>query len=275
MNFQNILQSIADADPELYERCSTRRRLIRNWMPKVALTALPFAFGSLFRKAYGKADDAVIDTLRFALMLERLESSFYNLALQQAGLIPSQERPAIELMAANETAHVSFVELMINSAGGSAAGVPHQFDYTGGRGSGVGPFTDVFDRYASFLEVAQLLEETGLRAYKGAMPDLMGHNEILQGALQIHSVEARHAAKLRQMRADHSFAGIRPWITQAESGIPNAAAQASYAGEGNTLQGGADLLLLTSLSGDALTEAFDEPMGRDVAMAIVSNFIQA
>ena len=41
MNLANILHSIAETDPEVYERTSTRRRIIRNWMPKVALTTLP------------------------------------------------------------------------------------------------------------------------------------------------------------------------------------------------------------------------------------------
>src|ERR1051325_287299 len=98
MNFANILNSIAESDPEIYERISTRRRAIRNWMPKVAIATLPFALGALFNKAYGKANDAVLDTLKRALTLERLESSFYATALTKSNLYPAgrpQDKQAI------------------------------------------------------------------------------------------------------------------------------------------------------------------------------------
>lgn len=279
MNFANILNGIAESDPEVYERLSTRRRIIRNWMPKVALATLPLALGGLFKKAYGGTSDIVIDTLKTALTLERLESSFYAKALTISNLIPAsrpQDLQAIQLIAANESAHRTFVELMITSAGGSYADVPDtaNFDYTGGRGTGAGPFADVFTNYVTFLSLSQAFEDLGVRAYKGGAPNLMSNQDVLQGALQVHSVEARHAAKLRQMRAENGFANIKPWITQANSGIPNPAAQPPYAGENNTMQLGIETAGLGGISADAATEAFDEPMGRDLVMAIVSNFIK-
>lgn len=278
MNFANILHSIAQADPEVYERTSTRRRIIRNWMPKVTTAALPLALGALFNKAYGKTNDAILDTLQLALTLERLESSFYATALTKTGLFPAarpQDKQAIQLIGANEEAHRSFVELMIASIGGSTATVPTVFDYTGGKGTGAGPFADVFTNYVTFLALSQAFEETGVRAYKGGAPALMTNNEVLQGALQLHSVEGRHAAHLRQMRTENGHANIRPWITEAISGITNPAAQAPYAGENNTLQGGVDLVAVTGLSSATITEAFDEPLGKDAVMAIAANFIKS
>jgi hypothetical protein len=276
MNFQAVFNSLAVADTERYDRCFTRRRVIKSWLPKLGLAVLPLTVGGFLQKAHGKASDAVMESLRLALTMERLESSFYDLALRQAGFIPAgPQRQCLELIAANETAHVSFVELMIQSAGGSTDGLPHQFDYTGGKGSNAGPFVDVFDRYETFLAVAQLLQETAARAYNGAVPGLMGNQEILQGALQIHSVEARHAARLRQLRQENGFADIRPWITQMQSGITQPAAFSVYAGEGNTLQAGIELAAQSGLSADAVTEAFDEPLGMEAVMAIVSNFIRA
>ena len=59
-------------------------------------------------------------------------------------------------------------------------------------------------------EVAQrLLEDTGVRAYKGRAGELLG-TDLLTVALQIHSVEARHAAKIRVMR------GQRAWVNPGD-----------------------------------------------------------
>lgn len=278
MNFANILNSIAEADPEVYERVSGRRRVIRNWMPKVTMATLPLALGALFNKAYGKTNDAILDTLKLALTLERLESSFYTEALKHTSLFPAgrpQDLMSIQLIQANESAHRTFVETMIASTGGSFADVPDtpNFDYTGGRGTGAGPFADVFTNYVSFLSLSQAFEDLGVRAYKGGAPVLMSNHDLLQAALQIHSVEGRHAAKLRQMRTENGFANVKPWITQATSGIVNPAAQLPYAGENNTLQAGIDVTSL-GVSASAATEAFDEPLGKDLVMAIASMFIK-
>ena len=59
------------------------------------------------------------------------------------------------------------------------------------------------------LGIAQLLEDTGVRAYKGRAGELLG-TDLLTVALQIHSVEARHAAKIRVMR------GQRAWVNPGD-----------------------------------------------------------
>jgi Ferritin-like domain len=61
----------------------------------------------------------------------------------------------------------------------------------------------------SQLGIAQLLEDTGVRAYKGRAGELLG-TDLLTVALQIHSVEARHAAKIRSMR------GQRAWVNPSD-----------------------------------------------------------
>jgi Ferritin-like domain len=54
--------------------------------------------------------------------------------------------------------------------------------------------------------VSQTLEDTGVAAYRGQAPALTGGGALLTTALQIHSVEARHAAEVRIVR------GVKPWI---------------------------------------------------------------
>ncbi len=55
----------------------------------------------------------------------------------------------------------------------------------------------------TFTETAIALEEVGVAAYKGQAP-LIRSRSILAVALQIHSVEARHAAWIRDI------AGLNP-----------------------------------------------------------------
>jgi hypothetical protein len=271
MNFANILHSIAGTDPEFYERVSPRRRIISNWLPKVALTTLPLALGGLFTKAYGKQTGLISDTLNFALKLEMLESRFYETALTKPGLIPGSDLSAIQLLSANETAHRSFVRNMIIGLGATPINEP-AFDFTGGNGLGTGPFADVFFNYSTFLALSQTFEETGVRAYKGSVPNLTSDNDVLQAALQIHSVEGRHAAMLRRMRYLNHDTAAMPWITQAQSGIASMPTGGTWAGENNTIQAGIDITTLGS-SADTATEAFDEPLDQAAVEAIIDPFI--
>ncbi len=271
MNFNNILHQISQTDPEFYERVSPRRRVIGSWMPKVALASLPLALGSLFQKAYGRNTDLITDTLNFALKLEMLESRFYEKALSMTGLIPTKDLPAFQLISANETAHREFVRNTILAVGGTPISEP-RFDFTGGNGLGTGPYADVFTNYTTFLALSQTLEETGLRAYKGAAPDLMGNHEVLQAALQIHSVEGRHVAMVRKLRFDNGHTAAKPWVTGAQSGISATPTGPTWAGEDNSTQLG---IALSSLGtpADTATEAFDEPLSRAQAEYIADPFI--
>lgn len=274
MNLQNILNSLAEADEEVFEKTSERRSVIRNFTRTAALTALPFAFGSMFKKAYGKTTDVITDTLNFALTLEYLEAEFYATALNSSGLIPSgAPRGAIQTIADHEAAHVDFLKTAITAAGGTPVSKP-TFDFSGGKGSGTGPFAQAFSDYALFLAVAQTFEDTGVRAYKGQAGNLMPNNDVLTAALNIHSVEARHASHIRSMRKAQG-ASVKPWITLNQSGINNSAVQASYNGEELTTQAGVNIINIggENISAAAASEAFDEPLSKQDILNIVDPFI--
>lgn len=279
MNFSSILAEIEKLDPEVYERTSQRRDVIKNWGRKIALASLPFAVGSLFKKAYGKGTAAITDVLNYALTLEYLEAEFYRSALASGTLgIPSQPATqAIAKIAMHESQHVKFLKDAITGAGAIPVSMP-TFDFTGGNGSNSGPFSTVFTNYGTFLAVAQAFEDTGVRAYKGAAPDLMSSNEVLTAALNIHSVEARHAAQIRKMRRDHNASvTIKPWITGDQSFISSAAVTEIYKGEDNTSQGGVNIVTLMNgtapISMDTATESFDEPLTMTKVLEIVDPFI--
>ncbi|MEP7080665.1 MAG: ferritin-like domain-containing protein, partial [Ginsengibacter sp.] len=274
---------IEKTDPEVYDRLDTRRGVMKNFAKtsgKVALAAIPFALGSMFQKAYGgptAPTDLILDTLNFALTLEYLESNFYIKALA-SGIIPAgAEKNAIQVISDHETAHVNFLKTAITAAGGTPVSfTAAQFDFTA-----KGTFPTVFSDYGVLLAVAQTFEDTGVRAYKGQAPNLMANNDYLTAALQIHSVEARHAAHLREMRkANGSLvpAGVdvKPWITLNQSGIATSAVQASYNGEENVVQGGVTITNIGGLpiSQAAASESFDEPLTKEQVTAIVTPFFK-
>ncbi|MET3115240.1 rubrerythrin [Pedobacter sp. CG_S7] len=278
MNIVNILEEIEKVDGEIYERLSPRRNAMKefyNFGSKVALASIPLALGSMFKKAYGQsASTSVISVLNFALTLEYLEYHFYNHSLFSApGLIPAGEATnAITTIRNHEKAHVDLLAGAITAAGGTPVSFTYnQFDYTG-----KGNFNAVYSDYPTFLAVAQAFEDTGVRAYKGQAPALMG-SPYLEVALNIHSVEGRHASHIRQMRKTQAGGGvnIKPWITGAnDSGV--AAAAPVFAGEDNVIQAG---ITITNINGQAVsvnaaTESFDEPLTRAQVEAIASLFIK-
>ena len=145
------------------------------------------------------------------------------------------------------------------------------FDFTAG-----GMFSDVFSNYATFQAVSQAFEDTGVRAYKGQAANLMSQPDILTAALQIHSVEARHAAEVRRLR------GLDGWIIGTIGNLPAAVNAAVYGpgnppadfpAEDNTVQGGINLTGITSYGSDPLSASFDEPLDKATVLAIAGPFI--
>ena len=282
MNLHHIINEIEKVDANVHDRIDTRRAALksfRNFGGKIALAAVPIAFGSLFKKAYGgvKGTAEVMDVLNYALTLEYLEAEFYAQALLASGLLPSgQVNMSIQTISKHETAHVNFLKTAITSAGGTPVDKP-VFDFSGGNGSGEGPFKNAFTDLGLFLAVAQTFEDTGVRAYKGRAAELKGSGDVLTAALQIHSVEARHAAHLRLLRKElgSGVGDLKPWITGKESGINNALVQPSYDGEENTTQAGVKIANIGGfdISEAAASESFDEPLSAEQVLMIVDGFI--
>jgi hypothetical protein len=275
MNLFNVIEEIGKVDPELQDRISPRRAAIKNitsFGSKVAVAALPFAFATIFKKAYGAAPTvAVNDVLNFALKLEYLESYFYNQGAAHAGLIPASDAAFIKTIQDDENEHVTFLKSVL----GSAAVPMPMFDLTA-----KGTFPTVLTNYDTFLAVANAFEDTGVRAYKGQAPNLLGNKVVLTAALSIHAVEARHASAIRQIRKSRGV-NINPWITGSASvsndtGI-GAAVDGNYAGENNVTQGGVNVTTLPSATSSSTAynvavEAFDEPLDMATVLNLVGPF---
>jgi rubrerythrin len=222
-----------------------------------AAASVPLALGVFAQRAYGQAGalpQGIRDVLNFALTLEYLEADFYRRGLAAGGLIPAADRAIFAQIGRHEDEHVT----LLRSVLGSAAVNEPVFDFTAG-----GAFADVFSNYPTFLALAQGFEDTGVRAYKGQAAELISNNELLTVALQIHSVEARHASKVRRMR------GQKGWVVGDTTDV--AALAAVYAGDGLTTQAGVDTSSFASAG--AASEAFDEPLGRADVLAIAGLFL--
>lgn len=283
MNFLNILKDIEAIDPEITERLNPRRAAIKNitsFGSKIALSALPFALGTMFTKAYGQTNSSVNDVLNFALTLEYLEADFYtkgNAAINST--IPSEAaRGALKQIEKDENAHVAFLKSVLKDA---AIAKP-TFDFEK-------VFPTVFTDYPTYLAVSQVLEDTGVRAYKGQAPSLLGNKVVLTAALGIHAVEARHASHIRQMRRalPTSGAGVfgveTPWVSLGANGQANdsgvgTAVDGNYVREDNIKHGDVtitDLKLSTgaNISKKIAVESFDEPLTTAEVLAIANMFI--
>jgi hypothetical protein len=278
MNLFNIIDEIENVDPEIHDRLNPRRAAIKNitsFGSKVAVAAMPFALGTLFKKAYGAAaPSSVVEVLNFALTLEYLEAEFYNQGTA-ANVIPSANRAYLAPITRDENAHVAFLKTVITSLQGTPVSKPN-IDLSGGNGSGNGPFKAALTDFRTFLTVAQVFEDTGVRAYKGQAPNLIGNQVVLTAALSIHAVEARHAAAIRQLRCSLGHSSTtRPYIESTATlgnDTGDARVNGNYAGEENTVQGGVDLTTLTSVR--IATGAFDEPLEKQAVLdLLVGSFI--
>ncbi len=207
MNIFNLIESVDKNKLNLEEHLAntSRRDVFRHlgdFGKKLALGAVSFgavtAAGS--QKAMA-ADGSITDVLNFALLLEYLESEFYLKGLDSK-VIPVEgfQQQIFMQISKHESQHVEFLKSAISSLGGTPIEKP-KFDFT------VGGAFDPFGSYGDFLVLSQAFEDTGVRAYKGQAGNLIGNGAVLTAALQIHSVEARHAARVRRLRAQQG------WIT--------------------------------------------------------------
>jgi rubrerythrin len=254
------IKIIETLNSEVNDKAFSRREAFSkgiNLGIKGIFAAVPLAMLLKPTKSYAGTTSAV-DVLNFALTLEYLESSFYTMGIS-SGIVPGSDMAIIAQISKHETSHVATLKAAISAAGGTPVMEP-TFDFTAG-----GTFPDVFTNYTTFLTLANAFEDTGVRAYKGQAPNLLG-TDLLTAALDIHSVEARHASEITRLR------GQKGWISgNMTAGIPAAV----YAGEDNVTQGGVDVTTVTSVSAAYIMECFDEPLTMEQVLAIAGPFIKS
>ena len=200
MNVHIVDHMLSDIDPEMTERLTLNKRdLFRQAAIRLgALASVPLVLASASKEAFaGGIPKKIVDVLNFALTLEYIENAFYSTALSK-GVVPARYRAIFRIIALHEAQHVAFLK----GALGAAAVKAPRADFTAG-----GKYADVFSNFKTFLTLSQTFEDLGVAAYKGQAANLMGNGDILTAALQIHSVEARHAAEVRRIGGKKSWNG--------------------------------------------------------------------
>jgi len=323
MDFFQLLSDVEQADPEFLDRINPRRRVFKylgDAGQKITAAAVPAVLASFFNRAYGQSTSLtapVQAVLTLALQLEYLEYHFYNTALGISGLVPSQETNAITTIRNDEAGHINALRAVLGSSAPSY--LVSDFDYSGGSGSGNGPMKNALipgatgnTNGALFFAAGQAFSDTGQRAYKGGAPVLntTATKDILEAALNIHSVEARHNSHFRTVRralvantlgsagaqAVSPFdAAPKSWISLVDNGGPTApdgskpaskvygpgspatgAPDASYPGDDNVTQATVNLTTLNSTyTAAAVSEAFDEPLDAATVKSIALLFTSA
>lgn len=278
MNLINFIEEFTTDN--LTKKTSTRRDVFSTFGSlgkKAAMVAIPFGLANSKASAasFVQDENAAIGALQLALTLEYLEAEFYLKALDSGVLMGSRAEAVYAQISKHESAHVNFLKEGL----GENAVISPTFDFT------VGGAFDPFNEngagqevaYAQLLALAQAFEDTGVRAYKGQAGNLMG-TAFLTPALQIHSVEARHASEIRRLRAEvlneKTNKNALGWITldNRGPGMPEAT-QMVYDGEENVVQGGVNLVDATGYNAVSVSQSFDEPISAETATAIASLFI--
>ncbi|PZR74061.1 MAG: hypothetical protein DLM52_10005 [Chthoniobacterales bacterium] len=197
--YKNQLPILTSALRRVESAPIQRRSLLKFAGVSLAATALSaFAGRSVFAQvASGGIDlgSGDIGVLNYAYALEQLEAAFYTLVTKNFyGGASGRERALLSDIHAHEVAHREFLK----GALGGAAIPKLEFDFS----------TVNFRDRQSVLTTARTFEDTGVSAYNGAGQLLRDPNHLL-AAGRIVSVEARHAATLRDILQPRSaaFAG--------------------------------------------------------------------
>jgi len=132
------------------------------------------------RQALAQSGGGDIEILNFALTLEYLEADFYEKSMRLS--LDSELLDIATEFGSNEAEHVEALAGTITDLGGTPVEKP--------------TFMFPLKNQASFLKIAQTLEDTGVGAYNGAGP-MIESKEVLAAAGSIVQIEARHAAAIR------------------------------------------------------------------------------
>ena len=279
MNFFNIISQLAEVDSDAMGRLDSRRAVFSSLTTvgkRASQAAVPALLASFFSKAYaGTTAGDPKEVFNYALTLELLEADFYKKVINSAGFATASApaQAAIRQISKHEDSHVALLQAVVSGIGGTPVT---------GIAFNTNVFTTVAANFLGQLGIAQLLEDTGVRAYKGRAADLLGIADVtiggkvynpLETALRIHSVEARHASHIRYMRyaLDPAATNTTPWI----SGDGDQDGKDNYKGatpESNVIQSSVNITtgLANTYTAKDAQSSFDEILTPTEVLALIT-----
>lgn len=207
--------------------------------------------------------------LNFILQIEMMQNAFYTEALNTPVLIDPEYRDIFEAMQQHQQEHVVHIK---NKLAALEVDSAPSLEFNFSAGGQLNPFND----FETFLALAQIFEDLGVGVYKSQVNLIHlnnADNELLRLVSRSHSTESRHACFVRQLRTNLNFDNTKEWISDTYTGnlpdiIPNI-----YVKEDRLSQADIDLSTTTSVQPQALREAWDEPIERDIAREVVKLFV--
>ncbi len=135
-----------------------------------------------------------VDVLNYALTLEYLEATFYELG-NAKNLLSGQEQTYLAQVQKDEEAHVAAITATVKKLGGTPVSKP------------MVNFGNAFASRDSYLTTSFTFENVGVGAYLGAA-GFIKNKDVLQAAAGIFGVEARHAAIVGNLLGKPAEGGV-------------------------------------------------------------------
>ena len=287
MNVFSLFDYLASVDTA-HPGPAPRRALLRQ-LGQAAAAALPLSLLSPTPAAAGTLTS--LDQLALLLRLEYTQRAFYTQALATPALaLGSSLRQDVARLQSQQQQHIDFLNQALRNSGVTPPTPAASYNFSGSRTGSV-LFPNSLTTEAGFLELAQQLEDAGVRIYLGQLALLTADRPLLGGILRLTAVESRHAAHLRTLRRTRGTQA-KNWPSAADAAptypvqfTTQATTPAStgtvYSGEANERQfiSGYRQVPFTGLligayvvQSTAIAEAFDEPLSTQDAMSLLNIF---
>jgi rubrerythrin len=209
--------AVREAD-ELW-RASTRRGFLKLLGIGGSIVLLPSVFAACEDDSSitGPAGSATLNLttdvgiLNYAFALEQLEAAFYTAVVASAAFagMTAEQKEVMTDLRNHEVAHREFLRSVLGSSA------------IGDLALSATAVTTITASTASILKNAEAFEDLGVAAYNGAGKYLQDANNLLVAG-KIVSVEARHAAAIRDLREGLSLAGTPAGTRFAGDDVVNA-----------------------------------------------------
>jgi hypothetical protein len=203
-----IIKSSKEDRPFIDElaKAQVSRRKFMSWAGVLGATATIGGVATSCKKDDNKNNNSGVNLgsgdvgiLNYAYALEQLEAAFYTQVVANAAfatIFNADERALITDIRDHEIAHREFFKTAITGAAANQIIPALEVNFSSIN----------FGNKASVLGTAQAFEDLGVSAYDGA-GYLLQNTTYLLLAGKIVSVEARHAAYIRELVAVNSFLG--------------------------------------------------------------------